>query len=147
LMGGESSDIERLRERARALGSLERCRFAGKRPPTELPPFFALADILASPRIKGENTPFKIYTYLASAKPIVATRIATHTQLLDDTTAFLVEPTPAALADGLRLVLDQPEEARARAERGYALVASDYSVTRYREKIVAAYRTVTQLLD
>ncbi len=146
LMGGEPAEIERLRERARRLGSLERCCFAGKRPPTELPTYLALAGVLASPRVKGENTPFKIYTYLASGRPIVATRIATHTQLLDDTTAFLVEPTPEAFAAGIRAALEQPQEAAARAERGYALIARDYSVARYRGKIARAYQTVTELV-
>jgi glycosyltransferase involved in cell wall biosynthesis len=145
VMGGEPADIERMREHARSVGSLERCAFSGKRPPTELPVFLALADVLASPRVKGENTPFKIYTYLASGKPIVATRIATHTQLLDDSTAFLVEPAAAAFAAGLRQALEQPQEAAARAERGYALIARDYSVTRYREKIATAYAAVQQL--
>jgi len=145
MMGGELAEIERMRERARALGSLERCSFSGKRPPTELPEFLALADVLASPRVKGENTPFKIYTYLASGKPIVATRIATHTQLLDDTMAFLVEPTPAAFAAGLRQALEQPQQAAARAEHGYALVAREYSVARYREKIARAYGAIEQL--
>ncbi len=146
LMGGEPAEIARMRERTRVLGSLERCCFAGKRPPTELPAFLALASVLASPRVKGENTPFKVYTYLASGKPIVATRIATHTQLLDDTTAFLVEPTPPAFASGLRQALEQPQEASARADRGYALVARDYSVARYREKIANAYQAVTGLV-
>jgi glycosyltransferase involved in cell wall biosynthesis len=145
LMGGEPAEIERLRERARRLGSLERCRFAGKRPPTELPAFFALASVLASPRVECENTPFKIYTYLASGKPIVATRIATHTQLLDDATAFLVEPTADAFAAGMRQALEQPKEADARAERGYALIAREYSVARYREKIAGAYAAVQKL--
>jgi glycosyltransferase involved in cell wall biosynthesis len=141
-MGGEPRDVDAMRERTRGTGALERCRFAGKRPPSELPAFLALANVLASPRIRGENTPFKIYTYLASGKPIVATRIPTHTQLLDDRTAFLAEATPAAFAEALRLALSQPDEAAARAERGYELVAREYSAARYREKIAAAYATV-----
>ena len=44
-------------------------------------------DVLASPRRHGQNTPFKVFTYLASGKPLVATRIPTHTQLLDDSLA------------------------------------------------------------
>ena len=98
--------------------------------------------MLASPRVKGENTPFKIYSYLASGRPIVATRIPTHTQLLDDSLAFLVEPTPLALAAGLRQALEQKDDARARAERGVALVEREYSVARYREKIALAYKEV-----
>ena len=146
LMGGEPREVAGARARAAALGLGGRCAFSGKRPPSELPVFLALADVLASPRVKGENTPFKVYTYLASGKPIVATRIATHTQLLDDTNAFLVEPTAEAIAEGLRRALGSPEEARARAEAGHALVDREYSVARYREKIAAAYAAVERLV-
>jgi glycosyltransferase involved in cell wall biosynthesis len=73
--------------------------------------------VLVSPRCRGENTPFKIYTYLASGRPLVATRIPTHTQLLDDTLAWLVEPTPEGLAFGIREALARKEEARERAGR------------------------------
>ena len=40
------------------------------------------ADILRPPRIRGTNTPLKIYSYLRSGKPIVATNLLTHTQVL-----------------------------------------------------------------
>ncbi|MFN8094715.1 MAG: glycosyltransferase family 4 protein [Vicinamibacteria bacterium] len=145
LMGGDPSDVAAASDRADALGVGERTIFSGKRPPSHLPLFLALADVLASPRVKGENTPFKVYTYLASGRPIVATRIATHTQILDDTNAFLVEPTPAAMAAGLRRALSSPDEARARADAGHALVSREYSVARYREKIAAAYAEVERL--
>ena len=100
--------------------------------------------MLASPRVKGENTPFKIYTYLASGRPVVATRIPTHTQLLDDTLAFLVDPSAEAIAAGLRQALEQKDDARARAERGLALVEREYSVARYREKVARAYAEVAR---
>jgi glycosyltransferase involved in cell wall biosynthesis len=145
LMGGEREDVGVARERATALGIAARCSFSGKRPPSELPRFLALADVLASPRVKGENTPFKVYTYLASGRPIVATRIATHTQVLDDENAYLVEPTPEAFAAGLRRALGSPGEAHARAEAGHALVEREYSLDRYREKIAAAYAAVDRL--
>jgi glycosyltransferase involved in cell wall biosynthesis len=145
LMGGSPADVARMKTEARARGVGERCVFSGQRPPAELPAFFALADLLASPRAKGQNTPFKLFTYLASGRPLVATRISTHTQLLDDATAFLVEPTAEGLASGIRAALDQPEEAAARARRGRELVERDYSVARYREKIARAYATVERL--
>ncbi len=138
-MGGRLPEIERLRARAGALGTSSRAFFSGTRPPSELAVFLALADVLCSPRVKGENTPFKIYSYLASGRPIVATRIATHTQLLDDALAFLVDPTAAGLASGLRQALERNDEARARAEAGLALVEREYSVERYREKVARAY--------
>jgi glycosyltransferase involved in cell wall biosynthesis len=145
LMGGEPREVELLKQKAGALGSADRCVFSGKRPPSELPLFLALADVLASPRVKGANTPFKVYTYLASGKPIVATRIATHTQVLDDGNAFLAAPEPAAFAAALRDALEHPEEARARADRGYGLVEREYGLPRYREKIARAYAEVGRL--
>ena len=141
-MGGRPPEIERLRTRASALGTSARVFFSGTRPPAELSRFLGLADVLASPRVKGENTPFKIYTYLASGRPIVATRIPTHTQLLDDSLAFLVEPSTEAFAAGLHQALERPDDARARAERGMALVEREYSVARYREKVARAYAEV-----
>jgi glycosyltransferase involved in cell wall biosynthesis len=143
-MGGEPAEIERLRARSQSQGS--RCVFAGKRPPEQLPRFLAIADVLVSPRCQGANTPFKIYTYLASGKPLVATRIHTHTQLLDDTTAILVEPTPAGLADGIRQAIAQPDAAARRAAAGQALIEREYSAARYLEKVERAYREVAQIV-
>ena len=145
LMGGSPADVARMKAEARACGVGERCIFSGQRPPADLPLFFALADVLASPRAQGQNTPFKIFTYLASGKPLVATRIPTHTQLLDDTTAFLVEPTPRGLASGILAALDHPEDAAARARRGSELIEREYSAARYREKIARAYADVERI--
>jgi glycosyltransferase involved in cell wall biosynthesis len=138
-MGGEPAEIEAERARAEALGAGARCLFAGKRPPSELPLFLALTSVLASPRHRGANTPFKIFTYLASGKPLVATRIPTHTQLLDDSLAVLVEPSPRGLAEGIRQALSDPAGAAARANRGRALIEREYSPARFREKVERAY--------
>jgi glycosyltransferase involved in cell wall biosynthesis len=143
-MGGEPAEIAALSARVSASGG--RCAFAGKRPPEELPAFLALTDVLVSPRRQGVNTPFKVYTYLASGKPLVATRIATHTQLLDDTMAFLVEPTAAALAEGIRAALGDPAEASRRAVAGRLLIAREYSEARYAAKVAAAYEEVGRIV-
>ena len=143
-MGGRAPEIERLRARARELGTHGRVFFSGTRPPAELAAFLALADVLCSPRVEGENTPFKIYSYLASGKPIVATRIASHTQLLDDSLAFLVPPTPEGLADGVDRALRDPNQAHVRAVRGLELIDREYSAARYREKVERAYAEVAR---
>lgn len=138
-MGGQPDQIDALRARARAAGADSRCTWSGQRPPQELPDFLGLADVLCSPRRQGVNTPFKVYTYLASGKPLVATRLPTHTQLLDDSLAFLVEPTAEGLAAGIREVLSQPAEAQARAARGRALIEREYGPERFAEKVARAY--------
>ena len=145
-MGGEPHEVDRLRARAEALGAGGRSFFSGKRPPSKLPLFLAAADVVVSPRTRGTNTPFKIFTYLASGRPLVATRIASHTQLLDDGLAFLVEPTPEGLAAGLRAVLENLDDARGRADRGYALIEREYSAVRFREKVARAYARVAEVV-
>lgn len=144
-MGGEPAEIARLAARAQSAGS--RCVFAGKRPPEELARFLAIASVVASPRCQGANTPFKIYTYLASGRPLVATRIHTHTQLLDDTLAFLVDPTPEGLAAGIRQAIAQPEEAARRAAAGRSLIAREFSLERYVEKVRHTYEEVARLVE
>jgi glycosyltransferase involved in cell wall biosynthesis len=145
-MGGEAAQIQALRARAATGGVSGSCVFAGPRPPSTLPLFLALSDVLASPRCQGANTPFKIFTYLASGRPLVATRIPTHTQLLDDSLAFLVEPSADGLAAGIRQALDHPGEATARARRGQELIDREYSPARYQEKVRAAYEEVARRL-
>src|SRR5215204_116521 len=66
------------------------------------------AVVLVSPRLKGLNTPMKIYSYLDSGTAVLATRLRTHTQILDDRTAYLVEPEPEALGEGLAELLNDP---------------------------------------
>ncbi|MBK5257481.1 MAG: glycosyltransferase family 4 protein [Vicinamibacteria bacterium] len=140
-VGGETEDITELKLRLTP-EALFRCRFVGKHFPEMLPRWMALADVLVSPRTLGGNTPFKIYTYLASGKPIVATRLDTHTQVLSDDTAFLVEPTEMALAAGIDTALIDTEEGARRAANGRALLELEYSAARYREKVQAAYATL-----
>jgi glycosyltransferase involved in cell wall biosynthesis len=66
-------------------------------------------DILVSPRIKGTNTPMKIYSYMDSGKAVLATDLPTHRQALTDETAMLCPPDTASFAAGLTLLLMDPE--------------------------------------
>jgi glycosyltransferase involved in cell wall biosynthesis len=128
VVGGRPEQIEAARSRAAAAGAP--AIFTGHQPARDIPAFVDAADILASPRISGTNTPLKIYSYLRSGKPIVATDLLTHTQVLDRETALLVAPEPAAFAAGLGRLIDEPglgaelsRAARARAETRYGRAA------------------------
>jgi glycosyltransferase involved in cell wall biosynthesis len=108
--------------------------FAGERPSTEIPAFLEAADALVSPRSRGTNTPLKIYQYLRAGRPIVATRLLTHTQVLDDEVAVLVEATADAFAAGILRAVDDPAAARAMGERAAHLAATKYSYEAYLAK-------------
>ena len=101
VLGGKPQDIAYYQQKVRQLGIAERCRLFGPRPVKDISAYLAQADILLSPRCAGKNTPMKIYTYLDAGKAILATRIFSHTQALDDNIAYLVEPTPQAMAQGI----------------------------------------------
>ena len=70
--------------------------------------------MLVSPRSRGTNTPLKIYQYLRSGRAIVATRLLTHTQVLDDSVAILTGVSPQEFADGILAALADPVMAAAR---------------------------------
>lgn len=103
LVGGEPPQVDRARARVDKLGLSGHVLFTGQRPAEDVPAYLDAATLLVSPRSTGTNTPLKIYQYLRSGRPIVATRLRTHTQVLSDETAWLAEPTPEGFA---RIVLD-----------------------------------------
>jgi glycosyltransferase involved in cell wall biosynthesis len=134
LAGGKPDQISRAREQARA-GGIERITvFTGERPASEIPAYLQAADVLVSPRSRGTNTPLKIYQYLRSGKPIVATRLLTHTQVLSDQTAILTGISPRELADGILAAVGDPERAAAVGRRARELAETKYSHEAYLER-------------
>ena len=101
------------------------------------------ADVLVSPRIRGTNTPLKIYSYLRSGKPIVATRLLTHTQVLNADIAMLVVPEPEAFAAGVARLLDDPALRDGMAGRARAVAAEKYSRESYVRQTAQAYARLT----
>jgi len=131
LAGGRPDQIEAARRQATDLEIASATIFAGQRPDEEIPAFLDAGDVLVSPRSLGTNTPLKIYQYLRSGRPIVATRLLTHTQVLDDSVAFLTEPTPQGFAGGIVLALSDRERAAAVGARARELAETKYSYEAY----------------
>jgi glycosyltransferase involved in cell wall biosynthesis len=131
LAGGRPEQIDRARVEVRAAGLEPVVVFAGQRPAEEIPAFLDAADLLVSPRSTGTNTPLKIYQYLRSGRAIVATRLLTHTQVLDDTVAILTPPDPAGFAGGILDGLNQPDRARALGAAARELAETKYSYEAY----------------
>ena len=134
LAGGHPDQIARAGEQARAAGIAAVTIFAGERPAAEIPAYLAAADALVSPRSRGTNTPLKIYQYLRSGKPIVATRLLTHTQVLSDTTAFLTGATADEFAAGILAALGDRARADAVGVNARRLADTKYSYEAYLER-------------
>lgn len=134
LVGETPQGVSRMKQKADAYGISDKFYFTGQIPPHRVPLYISLADTLVSPRISGTNTPLKIYSFLKSGKPIVATRLWTHTQVLNDDISILVAPDAKNLADGIRRALfTQEGENKGKAAKRFA--AEKYSYEKYREKL------------
>ena len=132
--GGQPDQIEKARRQCRAAGIEDITIFAGERPSEEMAAYLLACDVLVSPRSRGTNTPLKIYQYLRSGKPIVATRLLTHTQVLSDETAILTGPTPREFADGIIAALQDPARAAAVGARARELAETKYSYAAYLDR-------------
>jgi len=142
LVGGEREHIKTMEKLANRLEVDNFVVFTGKEPPNIISAYMALADILVSPRIKGTNTPLKIFTYLKSGKPIVATNLSTHTQVLNENISMLVDPTPEGMAQGIISLL-RDKELRARiGKKGKDFVEENYSYARFVKKVREIYEYV-----
>jgi len=95
--------------------------------------FIEACDTLLSLRKKGTNTPLKIYSYLKSGKPIVATNILSHTQILNDKISILVSPEPEAIADGIKKALS--EEGKIISENALKFAEENFTKEMYVEKV------------
>jgi glycosyltransferase involved in cell wall biosynthesis len=131
IVGGRAEQVDSAQLHAERVGA--KAVFTGYQPAREIPAFVEAADILASPRIAGTNTPLKIYSYLRSGKPIVATDLLTHTQVLDHETSLLVPPDAKSFADALTKLIAEP----ALRER-LSNAAGDRARTRYARDVYIA---------
>jgi glycosyltransferase involved in cell wall biosynthesis len=139
IVGGLKEDIAYYRRRAQKLGIGDQVHFLGPRPIASLDGLFKRADVLVSPRLKGLNTPMKIYSYLDSGTAVLATRLRTHTQVLDDRTAYLVSPEPEALGDGLADLLSNPMLRQRLARQAKAYVQREFTLEAAHRKLGSFY--------
>lgn len=143
LVGGHPHQVSTYRQLAQELGITEIVHFTGQRPPEEMPQYMALADILLSPRREGTNTPLKLYTYLRSGKPIIATETYSHTELLSSDTSLLVPPTPEGLARGALELLHDAEKAHTLGTNGKRLADEQLSWPVFLQRNDQAYDAFT----
>lgn len=149
IVGGGAENSTRFvetRALAESLGLGSAVKFAGQRNEDEVGSFMDLADVFVSPRIAGAHTPLKIYSYMAGNKPIVATRIAAHTNALSSKEAYLGEPSAEALAESLRFALDDSELASHRhaqlVSNAGALLKQRFSKAEFGRRMKVLYSAV-----
>lgn len=147
VIGGMPAHIAAYREKAAALGVSERVHFLGARPVTLLRDYLMQADILASPRVRGNNTPMKIYSYLHSGKAILATALPTHTQVLSAEVALLAPPTVAEYAAAMSTLLSSEELRGKLGQAARQLAEERYTYEIFRRDLNGLYDRIDRRLD
>lgn len=142
MVGGRDEQVEKYKQLAISLGVEGSVLFTGTVHPSEIPSYIEAADMIASPRCTGTNTPLKIYGYLRTGKPIVATDMLTHTQVLNHEVAVLVKPDEHGLSDGMNKLVETPELGDEKVKAAKQLAEEKYSDAIYMNKVKKLYNAI-----
>lgn len=135
LAGGAPDQVKQMQALAGEYRLDGHCLFTGWISKSQARACIERADVLVSPRRQGTNTPLKIYEQLASGNPLVATNIWSHTQVLDETVCFLVDPEPESMAAGILAALGDDARRRKIVQNALNLYESKYAGPVYERKI------------
>lgn len=144
LVGGNPEQVEYYQQMVKQNHLNDYFVFTGQVKPAMVPEFLDVADILVTPRIEGNNTPLKIYSYLRSGKPIVATNHVTHTQVLNNEVAILTDCNANAFAEGLIKIIEDEKLRQEITENARALAEEKYSYEVYLQKTRSIYSFMEQ---
>ncbi len=139
---GDGRMREQLLQQHASLNQRKRIVLAGFR--RDISRILAELDLLAVPSRIPEGVPQVILQAHAARVPVIASRVAGVSEVArEGDTAFTVEAGDAtALAIGLTRALNEPQRARFQAERGYALVVSEYSLDAMLQRMADLYRNL-----
>ena len=143
IVGGKPDQIAEYQALVDRTGVADVVQLVETRSQTEMPAFMAACEVLVSPRVRGINPPGKLFSYLNSAKPIVASDTLVHNQILDSSCSFLTPSNPAGFAGGVLTALQNLEEVRRRTDGAAEILRTKYSA----ETHEVAYRELIDLMQ
>jgi len=144
VVGGGEEKVAAYRQRADGLGLAGRTHFLGPWPADRLGEILAEADVLTAPRVRGINTPQKIFPFLHSGRPVLLTDLPTHTQLVDERVARLAPAEPSGFADA---ILELASDAGLRdrlGKAGRAFVEENHLFESHQKRVDRLYRYVDE---
>jgi glycosyltransferase involved in cell wall biosynthesis len=117
LVGGRANDIEYYRNYSERMKLGTRVIFTGWTKHELIPEYLQAFDVLIAPFPKSDHynyfmSPMKIFEYMASGRPIVASDLNSIREILTDETCVFVESdNPAGLAEGINKILKDKDSA------------------------------------
>ncbi len=137
-VGGTTKDIEKFKIQ----NSKFKIQVIGHRPHSEIPYWLKAADCLVLPNSSKEEiskhwtSPMKMFEYMASKRPIVASDLPSIREILNEKNAVLVEPdNPEALAKGILKILKNKQLADKISQQAFQDV-QQYTWQKRAEKIL-----------
>jgi len=128
-VGGTPEDRAALREHVARL-RLPRIEFVPHQPHKTMPLYLRAADVLVLPNTakeeasRVETSPVKLFEYLASGTPVVASDLPSIRDIVSEREVFFAAPDDArSFAGAIAVALANPEAAAGRAEAGRAIAA------------------------
>jgi glycosyltransferase involved in cell wall biosynthesis len=151
IVGGHAQEPDLARVKARAASLCPgRVTFTGMLPPADVAARLGDADVLVLPNpasaiSRDFNSPLKLFEYMASGRPIVASDLPSYREVLTDgRNAVLVEPGSAeALAGGIRRIKENAALG-ARLARQALEDVRDYTWARRAERLEALFARVLE---
>ena len=145
---GDGPERAGLETRARTLGVDDLVEFAGYKSQGEVAEYLAQSDIFVLPSF-AEGLPVVLMEALASRVPVLTTRIAGVSELVEDrVNGYLVPPGDVeSLIQRLTDLLDAPETRAAMGEAGRAKVVAEFNIrdeTLRLAHLLAAYQAGTR---
>ncbi|MFA5318162.1 MAG: glycosyltransferase family 4 protein [Patescibacteria group bacterium] len=138
LVGGHESEFNKIRKQYQSKNLI----LIKHQPHENIPVYLKVADALILPNKKGDDnseyytSPLKLFEYMASGNPIVASDLPSIREVLNETNAVMVEPNnPEKLALGVRGVLENNELAKKISTQAL-LDVKNYTWQKRAEKII-----------
>lgn len=139
IIGGVQEDINFYREKSRRLGIDKQVYFMGPKPFDKLDEYLAEADLIACPRIRGVNTPMKIFPYLHSGKAVIATDLYTHNQILTGNEAYLAPANPEGFAEGIIKLTEDENLRKQFGKNGQAFIEKNHTYPAHQKRLHGVY--------
>lgn len=141
IMGFPSVDT--YRQMAAALGVSDRVVFTGKIPYEKAPAMLALGDIAVAPKLSATEGSGKLLNYMAMELPTVAFDTPVSREYLGSLGVYAAPAgDPAALADGIQKLVENPPLRRAIGRELRRRAARHFSWERAGRRLVHIYRSL-----
>jgi glycosyltransferase involved in cell wall biosynthesis len=140
VIGGDGSLRHYHEQLATKLGVKEKIMFIGRIPPTEVPYYDAMSDIVVVPSLQ-EAFGLVISEAMACGKPVIGTKVGgIPDQIIDSYNGFLVQPRdPKEIAEKILRLIENPEEAKRMGMNGRKIAEKKFDISKRIDRIVSLY--------